>query len=115
MVTIIALGVGLHVFNSLFRNTEEFPSGSQELKGDAGPQGPRGGDGPQGLKGDVGPQGPKGNVGPQGLKGDVGSQGPKGDVGPQGPKDNFTPLMRMLYKPKNATVLEGVIEKTYGN
>ena len=106
MVTIIALGVGLHVLNSLIHNTREFPSGSQEPKGDVGSQE---------LKGDAGPQGPKGDVGLQGPKGDVGPQGSKGDVGPQGSVGNFTPLMRMLYKPKNVTVLEGVIKETYEN
>jgi hypothetical protein len=114
MVTIIALGVGLHVLNSLIHNTREFPSGSHEPKGDAGSQELKGDAGPQGPKGDVGSQGPKGDVGSQGPKGDVGSQGPRGDVGPQGPKGNFTPLLSMLHKPKNVTVLEGVIKETYG-
>ena len=71
------------------------------LKGEPGPQGPKGDTGetgPQGPKGDTGetgPQGPKGDTGetgPQGTKGDTGEtgpQGPKGDTGetgPQGPK-----------------------------
>ena len=68
------------------------------IKGDTGPQGPKGdtGDiGPQGPKGDTGdpgPQGPKGDtgdIGPQGPKGDtgdIGPQGPKGDTGEQGPQ-----------------------------
>ena len=64
-----------------------------ELKGETGPQGPKGDTGetgPQGPKGDTGetgPQGPKGDTGatgPQGPKGDTGetgATGPKGDPG----------------------------------
>ena len=48
------------------------------VKGDTGPQGPKGGDG---AKGDTGAQGPKGDPG---AKGDTGAQGPKGDDGAKG-------------------------------
>ena len=84
------------------------------VKGDTGPQGPKGGDG---AKGDTGPQGPKGDdgakgdtgpsgadgvtphigdngnwylgdedtgVAAKGAKGDTGAQGPKGDPGAKG-------------------------------
>jgi hypothetical protein len=97
MVTIIVLGVGLHILNSLIHSAKECPPG------------------PQGPKGDAGPQGPKGNVGLQGPKGDVGSQGSKGNVGPQGPKDDAGPQVSILQKPKKITVLEGVIRDTYGH
>ncbi len=75
--------------------------GPEGPKGEAGPQGPkgdagaRGSQGPQGLKGDTGAQGPQGlkgdtgAQGPQGLKGDTGAQGPqglKGDTGAKGPQ-----------------------------
>lgn len=86
------------------------------VKGDTGPQGPKGGDG---AKGDTGPQGPKGDdgakgdtgpsgadgvtphigdngnwylgdedtgVAAKGAKGDAGAQGPKGATGPAGPQ-----------------------------
>ena len=106
MVTIIALGVGLHVLNSLIHSTKELPHDSQGSKGDAGPQGP---------KGDVGPQGLKGNVGPQGPKGDAGSQGSKGNVGLQGPKDYVGSRVSILQKPKKTTVLEDVIKDIYGH
>ena len=65
------------------------------LKGDPGPQGPKGDTGetgPQGPKGDTGdpgPQGPKGDTGatgPQGEKGDTGETGPQGPRGPRGPQ-----------------------------
>ena len=58
----------------------------QGVKGDTGPQGPKG------DTGDTGPQGPKGDTGetgPQGPKGDTGEpgpQGPKGDTGETGPQ-----------------------------
>lgn len=48
------------------------------VKGDTGPQGPKGDDG---AKGDTGAQGPKGDPG---AKGDTGAQGPKGDPGAKG-------------------------------
>ena len=69
----------------------------QGVKGDTGPQGPKGDtgetgpQGPKGDTGDTGPQGPKGDTGetgPQGPKGDTGDtgpQGPKGDTGETGP------------------------------
>ena len=64
------------------------------IKGDPGPQGPKG------DTGDIGPKGPKGDtgdIGPQGPKGDPGDIGPKGDTGdpgPQGPAgaDGYTPV-----------------------
>ena len=52
-------------------------SNSEDLKGETGPQGPKG------DKGETGPQGPKGDVSSQSIKGEI---GPKGDVGPTGPK-----------------------------
>lgn len=76
------------------------------IKGETGPQGPRGYPGEQGpqgdrgAKGETGPQGPKGDTGPQGErglqgdKGDMGPRGPQGDIGPeglQGPKGNTGP------------------------
>ena len=75
------------------------------LRGEMGPQGPKGdkGDtgaqGPRGETGETGARGPKGDTGAQGPKGDpftyedfteeqlaalTGPQGPKGDTGPQG-------------------------------
>ena len=54
------------------------------LKGDPGPQGPRGATGLPGPQGDPGPQGPAGPTGLQGPKGDPGPQGPKGDPGQAG-------------------------------
>ena len=74
------------------------------LKGESGPQGPKGDtgeSGPQGPKGDTGetgPQGPKGDTGetgPQGPKGDTGEtgpQGPKGDPGESGAAPTTTEL-----------------------
>lgn len=74
------------------------------LKGESGPQGPKGDtgeSGPQGPKGDTGetgPQGPKGDTGetgPQGPKGDTGEtgpQGPKGDTGESGAAPTTTAL-----------------------
>jgi hypothetical protein len=97
MITIIVLGVGLHILNSLIHSLKECPPG------------------PQGPKGDAGPQGPKGNVGLQGPKGDAGSQGSKDNVGPQEPKDDVDPQVSILQKPKKTTVLEGVIKDTYGH
>ena len=88
MITIIVLGVGLHILNSLIHSLKECPPG------------------PQGPKGDAGPQAPKGNVGPQGSEGNVGLQGPKDDVGPQ---------VSILQKPKKTTVLDDVIKDTYGH
>ena len=57
------------------------PSVRTQLKGNGGPRGyvgPQAATG-QGLKGDTGPQGPKGETGAHGT------QGPKGDTAPQGP------------------------------
>lgn len=80
---------------------ETGPQGPKGEKGDTGPQGPqgeKGATGNTGLTGPAGPQGPRGytgatgETGPQGPKGDTGEtgpQGPKGDTGetgPQGPK-----------------------------
>ena len=68
---------------------ETGPQGPKGETGAIGPQGPRGetgATGQQGPKGDTGAQGPKGDTGAQGPKGDTGPQGPKGDTGPQGPK-----------------------------
>jgi hypothetical protein len=97
MITIIVLGVGLHILNRLMHSAKECPPG------------------PQGTKGEDGLQGPKGNAGPQGPKGDVGSQGSKSNVGLQGPKDDVGPQVSILQKPKKTTVLEGVIRDTYGH
>jgi hypothetical protein len=94
MITIIVLGVGLHILNSLIHSMKECPPG------------------PQGPKGDAGPQGPEGNVGLQGPKGDAGSQVSKGNVGP---KNDAGPQVSILQKPKKTTVLEGVIKDTYGH
>ena len=102
MATIIVLGAGIHILNSLMHNLKEYPPG---------PQGPKDDVVPRGSKGDVVPQGSKDDVGPQGPKGDVGPQGPKGDVGPQGPKSNVSPQVRIPQKPKSITVLEDVIMK----
>jgi hypothetical protein len=93
MATIIVLGAGIHILNSLMHNLKEYPPG------------------PQGPKDDVVPRGSKGDVVPQGSKDDVGPQGPKGDVGPQGPKSNVSPQVRIPQKPKSITVLEDVIMK----
>jgi hypothetical protein len=111
MATIIVLGAGIHILNSLMHNLKEYPPGPQGPKDDVVPRGSKGDVVPQGSKDDVGPQGPKGDVGPQGPKGDVGPQGPKGDVGPQGPKSNVSPQVRIPQKPKSITVLEDVIMK----
>jgi hypothetical protein len=97
MITIIVLGVGLHILNSLIHSMKECPPG------------------PQGPKGDAGPQGSKDNAGPQGSKGNAGLQGPKGNVGLEGPKDDVGPQVSILQKPKKTTVLEDVIKGTYGH
>ena len=62
------------------------------LRGETGPQGPKGdmgatgAQGPKGDTGNTGAQGPKGETGPQGPKGDTGATGPEGPQGPQGPQ-----------------------------
>jgi hypothetical protein len=59
------------------------------VKGDVGPQGPkgeRGSDGKDGLNGKDGAPGKDGINGKDGVPGAKGDQGVKGDVGPQGPK-----------------------------
>ena len=85
----------------VIRNVAITENDYEKLKGDTGPQGPKGetgAAGPQGPKGETGatgPQGPKGETGatgPQGPKGDTGPQGEKGEkgdtgaTGPQGPQ-----------------------------
>ena len=70
-----------------------------ELKGDTGPQGPKGDTGaigPQGPKGDTGSTGPKG---PKGDTGATGPQGPKGDTGATGPQGlaGYTPQKGVDY------------------
>jgi hypothetical protein len=81
MATIIVLGTGLHILNSLMHNLKE-----------CSPD----------------PQGPKGDVVLQGPKGDAGPQGPRG---PQVSKSNVSPQVRIPQKPKSVTVLEDVIMK----
>lgn len=57
------------------------------LKGEQGPQGPKGETGLQGPQGETGPKGETGAQGPKGEtgeKGDTGVQGPKGDAGADG-------------------------------
>lgn len=54
------------------------------VKGESGPEGPKGetgATGPQGPKGETGAQGPAGPAGPQGLKGEKGEPGPQGPAG----------------------------------
>ena len=88
------------------------------LRGDTGPQGPKGdtGDtgprGPKGDTGDTGPQGPKGDTGdtgPQGPKGDTGDTGPQGPKGEDGTsltiKDRYDTLEEM--KQAHPTGAEG--------
>ena len=69
------------------------------LRGETGPQGPKGdmgatgAQGPKGDTGNTGAQGPKGETGPQGPKGDTGATGPEGPQGPQGePGEDGTSL-----------------------
>jgi hypothetical protein len=66
-------------------------TGSNQLRGEAGPagiEGPAGAagaEGPAGPQGEVGPAGPQGEAGPQGLAGPVGPPGPAGPPGDLGP------------------------------
>ena len=105
----------------IFDETENQYKPAGPLRGEPGPQGPKGdtgatgAQGPKGDTGNTGAQGPKGETGatgPQGPKGDpftyedfteeqlaalTGPQGPKGDTGPQGQQgaaftySDFTP------------------------
>ena len=105
----------------IFDETENQYKPAGPLRGETGPQGPKGdtgatgAQGPKGDTGNTGAQGPKGETGatgPQGPKGDpftyedfteeqlealTGPQGPKGDTGPQGQQgaaftySDFTP------------------------
>lgn len=105
----------------IFDETENQYKPAGPLRGETGPQGPKGdtgatgAQGPKGDTGDTGAQGPKGDTGEtgaQGPKGDpftyedfteeqlealTGPQGPKGDTGPQGKQgaaftySDFTP------------------------
>ena len=74
----------------VIRNVAITENDYEKLKGDTGPQGPKGetgAAGPQGPKGETGatgPQGPKGDTGPQGEKGEKGDTGATGPQGPQG-------------------------------
>ena len=67
------------------------------IKGDPGPQGPKGDTGLQGEPGPIGPKGETGDagpIGPQGIQGPTGPTGDKGDTGlqgPQGPKGDTGP------------------------
>lgn len=78
------------------------------VKGEVGPQGPKGDTGaagPQGPKGDTGSAGPKGDTGSTGASG---SKGPKGDVGPQGPKGESVEVPNKVnpvpYKPNKKKI-----------
>ncbi|WP_336833002.1 BppU family phage baseplate upper protein [Staphylococcus pseudoxylosus] len=61
-------------------NVEQFKG----VKGDIGPQGPKGDKGLKGDRGITGPQGIQGAKGEQGLEGPQGLRGPKGDKGDTG-------------------------------
>ncbi|PTI10685.1 hypothetical protein BU096_00495 [Staphylococcus xylosus] len=63
-------------------NVEQFKG----VKGDIGPQGPKGDKGLKGDTGITGPQGIQGAKGEQGLEGPQGLRGPKGEDGLQGPQ-----------------------------
>lgn len=59
------------------------PRGEQGLKGEQGSAGPQG---EQGLRGERGFQGDAGSQGLQGIQGEEGDRGPRGYTGPIGPK-----------------------------
>lgn len=58
--------------------------GPRGIQGEPGPQGIQGDQGPQGIQGEPGPQGIQGEPGPQGIQGEQGPQGIQGEPGPQG-------------------------------
>ena len=70
---------------------ETGPQGPKGDTGATGPQGPKGDTGATGATGPQGPQGETGQAGPKGDPGETGPQGPAGADGAQGPKgDPFT-------------------------
>ena len=83
----------------IFDETQNQYRPAGPLRGETGPQGPKGdmgatgAQGPKGDTGNTGAQGPKGETGPQGPKGDTGATGPEGPQGPQGePGEDGTSL-----------------------